>query len=95
MKKLGFYTPTLVAVFAMAPMIASAQTFVNLTQLLNSFNVFLNTVVVPVVFAIALVVFLWGVVQTFILGGAHDVCHYWFCCHACNLGNRELRDSGI
>jgi hypothetical protein len=32
----------------------------------------LNTVVVPLVFALAFIVFIWGIFQAFILNGAND-----------------------
>lgn len=41
-------------------------------QLSDSFIGLLNTVVVPFVFALAFIVFLWGVFQAFIVGGTNE-----------------------
>ncbi|KND49467.1 MAG: hypothetical protein AB203_00055 [Parcubacteria bacterium C7867-008] len=52
------------------PFLALAQT-VNSVQDLASFVISLiNNVAVPFVFAVAFIVFIWGVFRTFILGGS-------------------------
>lgn len=65
---------TLLAVFA-APLLASAQTGINLapistysTGIIN----FINGILVPVLMAIAFIVFLWGVYKYFILGATDE-----------------------
>lgn len=66
MKKLGFIG----AVLAF-PMLAFAQ--VTSVQSLGDFIIgLINTVAVPVVFALAFIVFIWGVFQYFILGGGNE-----------------------
>ncbi|MBP7741361.1 MAG: hypothetical protein KA104_01550 [Candidatus Pacebacteria bacterium] len=65
MKKFG-----LVGAALAFPFLAFAQ--VNSVQDLGSFIIgLINTVAVPVVFALAFIVFIWGVFMYFILGG-HD-----------------------
>lgn len=44
----------------------------SFTGLLTSFVDLVNTVFVPFVFAIAFIVFIWGLFKYFILGGASD-----------------------
>ncbi len=43
-----------------------------LTELIDTFITFINTTLVPLVFAIAFIVFLYGVYRFFILGGDND-----------------------
>jgi uncharacterized membrane protein len=70
MKKLSYLLPLLLVV----PLFAAAQGTVGeslggwLGQVVN----FINGVVVPFVFAIAFLVFIWGVIQTFIIGGQDE-----------------------
>lgn len=52
------------------PLVASAQTVRNLSDAGSFVINIINTVLVPVLFAIAFIVFLWGAFTTFILG--HD-----------------------
>lgn len=73
MKKI-FRFAALVATFG-APLIAAAQTGVNVTYLQgysNSITGVINYVLVPVLMAIAFIVFLWGVYKYFILGAADE-----------------------
>jgi hypothetical protein len=69
MKKLGYLS----AVFALSfPLMAAAQ--VNATNVQNlgqGLIGLINNVAVPLLFAIAFIVFIWGVFQYFIAGG-HD-----------------------
>lgn len=66
MKKLGYIG----AAFAL-PLLAFAQvsSIYDLGTLIINI---INTVLVPVLFAIAFIIFLWGVFQYFILGGADE-----------------------
>lgn len=67
MKKLGY----LGAAFAL-PMLAFAQiTATSAGTLANGVIQFINAVLVPLIFALAFIVFIWGVFQYFIAGG-HD-----------------------
>ena len=81
MKKIisGAYFGVLVlGLFIIAPLAHAqnaAQGSLNtapIQNLSNSLIGILNTVVVPVVFALAFIVFLWGVFQAFILNGANE-----------------------
>jgi hypothetical protein len=67
MKKLAFIG----ASFAL-PVLAFAQT-VDSVQSLAAFVInFINNIAVPLVFALAFIVFIWGVFQTFIVGATND-----------------------
>ena len=50
------------------PVVASAATINNISDAGSFIINTINNVIVPVVFAIAFIVFLWGAFQTFILG---------------------------
>ncbi len=68
MKKLGYLS----LAFAL-PFVASAQQLngSNIGNLGQSLIALINNVAVPVLFAIAFIVFIWGIFQYFIVGG-HD-----------------------
>lgn len=57
-----------------APLFALAQTGIgsNLGNYITSIMQFINTVLVPLVFALAFLAFLWGMFKTFILGGDNE-----------------------
>lgn len=66
MKKFGIIGATLAF-----PFLAFAQ--VNSVQDAGSFLIgLINNVAVPVIFALAFIVFIWGVFQVFILGGTNE-----------------------
>ncbi|MBA3789423.1 hypothetical protein H0X32_03475 [Patescibacteria group bacterium] len=68
MKKLAYIGTS----FAL-PFFALAQTTVNSAQSLGAFIItFINTVAVPVIFAIAFIVFVFGVFQYFIFGRGNE-----------------------
>lgn len=68
MKKFGFLSLAL-----MFPFMAAAQIPANsLQSLLTGIIGFINNVAVPFVFAIAFIVFIWGIFTYFISGGADD-----------------------
>ena len=69
MKKIGLSSS--VAVLALAPVVALAQ-FGGINDFLGNVILFINDVLVPLVFAVALLVFLWGVFNYFILGGGDE-----------------------
>ncbi|HYF29209.1 MAG TPA: pilin [Candidatus Paceibacterota bacterium] len=57
------------------PLFASAQSSIDdnpLAKFLRAIIEFINDIVVPLVFALAFVAFLWGIFQYFILGGADE-----------------------
>lgn len=69
MKKLGLIGALLVLPLAFA----HAQNTVNSVQDAGAFLIgLINNVAVPVVFALAFIVFIWGVFQVFILGGTNE-----------------------
>lgn len=70
----GFVTTTVLAVVAL-PMVVSAQApnqLGNIGGLFGEINDFVSNVLVPLVFAVAFLVFIWGVFQYFILGGGDE-----------------------
>lgn len=65
---------TLVASF-FVPFLASAQTGIDTTKITpytNGIITLINNVLVPLLFAIALITFVWGVYKYFILGAAEE-----------------------
>lgn len=65
----------LLPMFAFAPLFALAQTDPNLTPLLSFFaqlSTLVGQILVPLVFALALVGFFWGLFKTLIWGGADE-----------------------
>lgn len=54
------------------PFLAAAQTINSIQSLAVWIQSFINTIAVPFVFAIAFIVFIFGVFQTFILGRGND-----------------------
>ncbi|HEX5774574.1 MAG TPA: hypothetical protein VFY28_01280 [Candidatus Paceibacterota bacterium] len=78
MKKITAHFLLLVLAFSATVSIAVAQStgFDATKNPLSSFMLsiiqFINSVLVPFIFALAFIVFLWGVFQAFILGGANE-----------------------
>lgn len=67
MKKIG------VSLLAfLAPLIALAQEFGEIGSFIENISSFINSTLIPLVFGIALLVFLWGIFQYFILGGGDE-----------------------
>lgn len=62
---------SLVAALALAPVVASAQ-FGGINTFLTDVSTFINGTLIPLVFAVALLVFLYGVFDYFILGGGDE-----------------------
>jgi NADH:ubiquinone oxidoreductase subunit 2 (subunit N) len=55
------------------PLLAAAQTNITSLQSLGTFTIdFINTVLVPVIFALAFIVFIFGVFQYFILARGNE-----------------------
>jgi hypothetical protein len=72
MKKLAYLLPTLFSFVAVVS-VASAQinpTYFNSSA--NSINSFINGQLIPLLFGVAIVVFLWGMIKTFLLGSADE-----------------------
>jgi len=67
MKKALYRTSTVIAVLAF-PLVSFAATVSNLSDVGTFIINTINNIIVPVVFAVAFIVFLWGAFQTFILG---------------------------
>lgn len=68
MKKVGVQTTALTATFMLMPIVALAQ-FGEIDSFFGNITSFINDILIPLVFAIALLVFLYGVFKYFILGG--------------------------
>lgn len=62
----------IIPVFVFFPFIASAQQFQGIVTILNSIKNIIETVLVPLVFTLAFLMFLWGMFTTFILGGTDE-----------------------
>jgi len=65
----------LASIALVLPLIASAAVINNVTDAGSFIINVINNIIVPVLFAIAFIVFLWGAFQTFIIGasGGEDV----------------------
>lgn len=71
MKKITYFA--LSSTMAFLPVLASAQTFgTGLSPFLTSILTFINTVLIPFILGIAFLLFVWGMFQYFIAGGAND-----------------------
>ena len=75
-KSVGSIIASLVAFL---PLIAFAQEFGEVSSFIGRISAFINSTLIPLVFAIALLMFLWGIFQYFILGG----------------GDAEKREAGV
>ena len=69
MKKIGIYTLALMAV--VLPGVAFGQ-FGEVNDFLDDISTFINGTLIPLVFAVALLMFIYGIFKYFILGGADD-----------------------
>lgn len=54
------------------PMVALAQEFGQINTFVGRITTFINNTLIPLVFAIALIVFIWGMFRYFIHKGAED-----------------------
>ena len=58
---------------ALTPMLALAQgEMTELQMFISNIATFMNETLVPLIFALAFLVFLWGMFKTFILGGSDE-----------------------
>tara|TARA_B100000745_G_scaffold273683_1_gene202199 strand:+ start:3236 stop:3604 length:369 start_codon:yes stop_codon:yes gene_type:complete len=69
MKKFGIYALAFAVV--LTPALAFAQ-FGEVNDFLDDVSAFINGTLIPLVFAIALLVFIYGMFQYFILGGSDE-----------------------
>ncbi len=62
------------AVLLVTPMMAAAQdpNFGEVAGFITNIRTFINNVLIPLVFAVALLIFIWGMFQYFILGGGDE-----------------------
>lgn len=60
-----------VSLFALTPVLVSAQEFKEFTNFAVKIMAFINGTLVPLVFTLAFIVFLWGMFRFFVYGG-HD-----------------------
>jgi len=72
MKKIGVSIVT--SLSALLPVIALAQSgeFGEISSFIGKISSFINSTLIPLVFGIALLVFIWGIFKYFILGGADE-----------------------
>ncbi len=74
MKKIGSSILTSLAVFV--PMVAFAlsgdATFGDVGTFIGRISTFINSTLIPFVFALALLMFIWGMFKFFILGGSDE-----------------------
>ena len=74
MKKIGISVLSSLAMIM--PALALAQTppanFGGIGTYITTISTFINNVLIPLVFGIALLVFIWGIFNYFILGGADE-----------------------
>lgn len=68
MKKTGIGITALASTFMLMPMLALAQ-FGDIDEFFDNITGFINDVLIPLVFAIALLAFLYGAFKYFIWGG--------------------------
>jgi hypothetical protein len=66
MKQIG------ICVLALLPALALAQDFGPLETFIGGLSSFINGTLIPLLFGIALLVFLWGIFKYFILGGSDE-----------------------
>ena len=69
MKKIGIYTLALALV--VLPSVAFGQ-FGEVNDFLDDISSFINSTLIPLVFALALLIFIYGIFKYFILGGHDD-----------------------
>jgi len=56
----------------MLPLVSLAQQFGEIDRFIGDISSFINNTLIPLVFAVALLVFIYGMFQYFILGGADE-----------------------
>jgi len=72
------FISTLIIALLVVPMLTFAQGAVpplttgTIGQTFTAIITFINSILVPFVFAVAFLVFIWGIFQTFILGGGDE-----------------------
>lgn len=71
MKKMSAQLTATAALFVLTPLFAFAQ-FGEIDEFFSGIIGFINNVLIPLIFAIALLVFLYGVFKYFILGGGNE-----------------------
>ena len=71
MKKAFALTSGVLSVFAL-PLVSLAATVNNLSDVGSFIINTINNILVPIIFAIAFIVFVWGAFQTFIMGATND-----------------------
>lgn len=71
MKKTGTFISA-GATALVLPMMAHAQEFGEIGEFFENLSTFIQDTLIPLAFAVALVVFLYGVIKYFIAGGANE-----------------------
>jgi len=72
MKKIGVSIGSFLT--ALLPVVALAQSgdFGGITTFVKNINLFINNTIIPLLYGLALLVFLWGMFKYFILGGGDE-----------------------
>lgn len=70
MKKIG--VSILAFLPAILPMVALAQGFGEIDTFIGKVSTFINSTLIPLVFGLALLMFIWGIFNYFILGGGDE-----------------------
>lgn len=71
MTKLLAFTSTALTALAL-PLVSSAATITNIADVGSFIINTINNIIVPVLFAVAFIVFLWGAFNTFIVGATDE-----------------------
>jgi Type IV secretion system pilin len=67
------FVAKVIPVFLLTPMVAfGAGELTGVSTFLQNIIAFMNGTLVPLIFALAFLVFLWGMFKTFILGGSDE-----------------------
>jgi hypothetical protein len=67
-----FASTLLVSLIVFSPLFAVAQEFGEVGQFFVKISNFINSTLIPLVFGLALLVFIWGIFKFFILGGSEE-----------------------
>jgi hypothetical protein len=72
MKKIGISALTSLSMVLPALALAASSDFGEINTFVGKISTFINNVLIPLVFGIALLVFIWGIFNYFILGGHEE-----------------------
>lgn len=72
MKKIGSSTLALLTTFSPMVVFAAPSNFGEVGGFVATIMAFINSTLIPLVFALALLMFIWGMFQFFIMGGSDE-----------------------